>query len=42
MGTTESDRRLIERILVEYAKIPYSNSDVRLLTVFDAIRIITC
>ncbi len=35
MDTAESDRQLIEKILVEYAKIPYSNSDVRLLTVFD-------
>jgi hypothetical protein len=35
MDTTESDRQLIERILVDYAKVPYSNSDVRLLTAFD-------
>jgi hypothetical protein len=35
MGTTESDRQLIERILVDYAKIPYSRSEVRLQTVFD-------
>jgi hypothetical protein len=38
MGTTESDRQLIEKILVEYARVPYSNSDVRLLTVFDRDR----
>jgi XisI protein len=35
MDTTESDRRLIERILADYAKVPYSYSDVQLLTVFD-------
>ena len=35
MDTAESDRRLIEKILVEYAKIPYSYGDVRLQTVFD-------
>jgi hypothetical protein len=35
METAESDRRLIERILVDYAKVPYSYSDVRLQTVFD-------
>jgi hypothetical protein len=35
MDTAESDRRLIEKILVDYAKIPYSRSDVRLLTIFD-------
>src|SRR5262245_24404121 len=35
MGTAESDRQLIEKILVEYARVPYSYSDVRLQTVFD-------
>jgi hypothetical protein len=35
MGTAESDRQLIERILVDYAKVPYSRSEVRLQTVFD-------
>ncbi len=35
MDTAESDRRLIEKILVDYAKVPYSQSDVRLLTIFD-------
>jgi hypothetical protein len=35
MDTAESDRRLIEKILVDYAKISYSHSDVRLQTIFD-------
>jgi XisI protein len=35
MDTSESDRQLIERILVEYAKVPYSHGDFRLQTVFD-------
>src|SRR5690242_331363 len=35
MDTSESDRRLIERILGDYAGIPYSGSDVQLRTVFD-------
>jgi hypothetical protein len=35
MDTAESDRRLIERILVDYAKVPYSHGDVRLQAVFD-------
>src|SRR4051812_1360089 len=35
MDTAESDRQLIERILVEYAKVPYSHGDFRLQTVFD-------
>lgn len=35
MDNAESDRRLIERILSDYARVPYSYSDVRLLTVFD-------
>jgi hypothetical protein len=35
MNTAESDRRLIEKVLVDYAKVPYSHSDVRLLTIFD-------
>ena len=35
MATAESDRQLIERILVEYTKVPYSRSEVRLQTVFD-------
>ncbi len=29
---------MIEKIRVEYARIPYSHSDVRLLTVFDRDR----
>ncbi len=35
MDTRESDRQLIEKILVEYAKVPYSHGDFRLQTVFD-------
>jgi hypothetical protein len=35
MDTTESDRQLIQRILVEYTKVPYSRGDYRLQTVFD-------
>ena len=35
MDTAESDRRLIERILIDYAKIPYSHGDFQLQTVFD-------
>ena len=35
MGTAESDRHLIERILVEYARVPYSHGDFRLQTAFD-------
>jgi hypothetical protein len=35
MGTPESDRQLIEKTLVEYARVPYSRGDVRLQTVFD-------
>jgi hypothetical protein len=35
MATTESDRQLIEKILGDYARIPYSGSDVRLQTIFD-------
>ena len=35
METAESDRQLIEKILADYAKVAYSNSDVRLQTVFD-------
>ena len=35
MDTAESDRQLIERILVDYARIPYSRSEVRLQTIFD-------
>jgi XisI protein len=35
MGTAESDRQLIEKTLVEYARVPYSCGDVRLQTVFD-------
>jgi hypothetical protein len=38
MDTTESDRQLIEKILVDYVRVPYSNSDVQLLTVFDCQR----
>jgi XisI protein len=35
MDASESDGRLIQRILTDYAKVPYSYSDVRLVTVFD-------
>jgi hypothetical protein len=35
MDTAESDRQLIERILVDYARVPYSHGDARLQTVFD-------
>ncbi len=35
MDTRASDRDLIQRILVEYAKVTYSHSDDRLQTVFD-------
>jgi hypothetical protein len=35
MDTAESDRRLIERILVDSAKVPYSHGDFQLQTVFD-------
>jgi hypothetical protein len=35
MDTAASDRRLIERILVDHARVPYSHGDVRLQTVFD-------
>ena len=35
MDSTESDRQLIEKILVEYAKVPYSHGEFRLQTVFD-------
>jgi hypothetical protein len=38
MDTAESNRRLIEKILVDYAAVPYSQSDVRLQTVFDRVR----
>jgi hypothetical protein len=35
MGTAESDRQLIEKILVDYARVPYSRGDVRLQTIFE-------
>jgi hypothetical protein len=35
MDTAESDRQLIERILVDYAKVPYSHGDVGLQAFFD-------
>ena len=35
MDPAESDRRLIERILGDYARIPYSHGEFRLQTVFD-------
>ncbi len=38
MDTTEPDRQLIERILVDYAKVPYSYGDYQLHTVFDRAR----
>ena len=37
MDTAESDRELIQRVLVEYTKVPYSHGDYRLQTVFDRI-----
>lgn len=38
MDTRESDRPLIERLLTEYARIPYAHGDVRLRMVFDRDR----
>jgi XisI protein len=35
MDTTESDRVLIERILIDYAKVPYAHGDFHLQTIFD-------
>ena len=35
MDTAESDRALIERILIDYAKVPYSHGDFHLQTIFD-------
>jgi hypothetical protein len=35
MDTSESDRELIQKILVEHTKVPYSHGDYRLQTVFD-------
>jgi XisI protein len=35
MDIPEPDRRSIETILADYAKIPYSHGDFRLQTVFD-------
>jgi hypothetical protein len=35
MDTAGPDRQLIERILVDYAKVPYSHGDYQLHTVFD-------
>jgi hypothetical protein len=35
MDTTESDRALIERILIDYAKVPYAYGDFHLQNIFD-------
>lgn len=35
MATTESDRQLIESIIREYARIPYTYGELQLQTVFD-------
>ncbi len=35
MDTTESDRRLIESIIREYARIPYSYGEIDRQTIFD-------
>ena len=35
MDTTEPDRALIERILIDYAKVPYAYGDFHLQTIFD-------
>jgi len=35
MATTESDRHLIESIIREYARIPYSYGEIQLQTVVD-------
>jgi XisI protein len=35
MDTAEFDRQLIETILVDHAKIPYSHGDFHLQTIFD-------
>lgn len=38
MDTAESDRRLIEKILTDYAAVPYSQGDVQLQAFFDRER----
>jgi hypothetical protein len=35
MATAESDRQLIESIIREYARIPYSYDEIQIQTVFD-------
>lgn len=35
MGTNVTDRQLIERILTEYARIPYAYGDIDIQTIFD-------
>jgi XisI protein len=35
MDTAESDRQLIQAILKEYARIPYSYGDTQIQTIFD-------
>jgi hypothetical protein len=35
MDTAESDRQLIQSILKEYARIPYSYGDIQIQTIFD-------
>ena len=35
MATAESDRQLVESIIREYGRIPYSYGDIQIQTVFD-------
>jgi XisI protein len=35
MDTAESDRQLIESVIREYARIPYSYGEIQIQTVFD-------
>ncbi len=35
MDTLQSDRQLIQKILVDYTKVPYARGEYRLQTVFD-------
>ncbi len=38
MGTLDTDRDVIERILTEYAQIPYAYGEIATQTVFDRTR----
>jgi hypothetical protein len=38
MDTAESDRQLIESILIDYAKAPYAYGDIQIQTIFDRER----